>query len=543
MTVIAAAILFIGVGASLAFGAARHSGVQPNNTVFYQASTSGSVIEGENDGSGVAVNGIVGTTAGSIGMLGFATSLTNADLAMEGLAWGPSSVGLYGQGLHNTDTTHPTIGLLGTSTSGIGVEGESLVANTSGVEGLSNDGTTAGQLGVGGEWGVHGALNTTTGFAAAVDGEPATTGTFSGGTFGLGALLGATDKPAYGVIGGGSLYGILGGGAATGASTSAFSSGVEGYDPGNSSFPDYNNGVLATSNYGIGLLAVAGGTSQSFRPTSFSTGLWVDGGNTGTSSSYAVGEEIEGADASTDELYIYNDGDARHVVALPVGTDVLRGSGPTGSFFFDGAGNESITGLITTGGVCNGGCAPPHSVGGRRMVTYAAQTTEPTVEDYGEAQLVNGVAHVALESRFASKIDGTRSYLVFLTPEDDNRGLYVTNRTPRGFMVREAQGGRSSIGFMYRIVAKPFGVDAARLPMVDMPGAPAQSEMPHGRPPHYLDPYHALVQRVGKAQADRLVAQYLRRIQDAQMQQQLGPHVDSRGYLHLGSTVVRPPTP
>jgi hypothetical protein len=38
-----------------------------------------------------------------------------------------------------------------------------------------------------------------------------------------------------------------------------------------------------------------------------------------------------------------------------------------------------------------------------------------------------------------------------------------------GFAVRESHGGRSTLSFSYRIVAKPFGSREPRLPMVSLP--------------------------------------------------------------------------
>jgi hypothetical protein len=55
---------------------------------------------------------------------------------------------------------------------------------------------------------------------------------------------------------------------------------------------------------------------------------------------------------------------------------------------------------------------------------------------------------------------------VFLSPEGESKGLYVTGKTSEGFTVMEVAGGRSTIPFGYRITAKPYGGTAARLPMV-----------------------------------------------------------------------------
>ena len=58
---------------------------------------------------------------------------------------------------------------------------------------------------------------------------------------------------------------------------------------------------------------------------------------------------------------------------------------------------------------------------------------------------------------------------MFLTPLGDSQGLYVTNRTPTSFEVREQNGGKSNISFGYRIVAKSAGSDTARMPIVTIP--------------------------------------------------------------------------
>lgn len=106
---------------------------------------------------------------------------------------------------------------------------------------------------------------------------------------------------------------------------------------------------------------------------------------------------------------------------------------------------------------------------GARVDTYTPQIAQPSLEDFGEAQLTGGVASVSLDPRFAAAIDHTMRYYVTLTPEGDCRGLFVARRGNAGFEVRELQGGRSSIAFTYRIVAKPLGENSARLPLSTLP--------------------------------------------------------------------------
>ena len=129
-----------------------------------------------------------------------------------------------------------------------------------------------------------------------------------------------------------------------------------------------------------------------------------------------------------------------------------------------GNGNVTIAGLLYTQGSCHIGCLEGQKRV-RAVDEYSPVETEPTIEDTGEATLFDGRADVAFDPKFANVIDSSSPYIVTITPEGDSRGLYVANRSAGGFTVRESQGGRSTIGFAYRIVAKRFGVSAARLPM------------------------------------------------------------------------------
>lgn len=111
-----------------------------------------------------------------------------------------------------------------------------------------------------------------------------------------------------------------------------------------------------------------------------------------------------------------------------------------------------------------------HTSSGQTVKTYSSQAAQPTLEDTGEAQLVDGMARVALDPSFAATIDRS-NYIVFVTPEGMTRGvLCITQRTPNGFAVQENMGGRSSVPFAYRIVAKPYGSTSPRLPAASAPG-------------------------------------------------------------------------
>jgi len=117
----------------------------------------------------------------------------------------------------------------------------------------------------------------------------------------------------------------------------------------------------------------------------------------------------------------------------------------------------------------------PHKDGSLRRV-YCMESTETYFEDFGEADLVGGSATVRIDDDFSS-IVRTNRYHVFITAYGDSGHLYVTNRTPRGFDVREHGTTRTNLRFAYRIVAPRGDVPEVRLERS------AKPEAPKGPPP------------------------------------------------------------
>jgi hypothetical protein len=96
--------------------------------------------------------------------------------------------------------------------------------------------------------------------------------------------------------------------------------------------------------------------------------------------------------------------------------------------------------------------ALPHPDGSQRLL-YAPLSPESWYEDFGRGELVEGRGRVEFDPDFAAILgidDG--HYHVFLTPEGDSNGLYVSSRSPTAFEVHEQQGGTSSLTFSYRVV-------------------------------------------------------------------------------------------
>lgn len=111
--------------------------------------------------------------------------------------------------------------------------------------------------------------------------------------------------------------------------------------------------------------------------------------------------------------------------------------------------------------------------GGRSVGTFSAQSAQASIEDTGTARLSGGVGRVRFDPGFLQAIDAGAGYQVFLTPDGETRGcLFIAQKFQGGFVVRESQGGRSSISFDYRIVARPAGATGVRLPELHLPKFP-----------------------------------------------------------------------
>ena len=99
----------------------------------------------------------------------------------------------------------------------------------------------------------------------------------------------------------------------------------------------------------------------------------------------------------------------------------------------------------------------------RKVALYAVESPENWFEDFGSGQLSNGIATIKLEPTFAQTVNLSVDYHVFLTPNGDSKGLYISRKTATSFEVRESGSGRSTLAFDYRIVARRKGYETIRL--------------------------------------------------------------------------------
>lgn len=386
--------------------------IQPVRAAIEAAMTcSGSspCLQWTNSGSGNAVQGI-----------------SNSGNALDGRTKFKSAGKTTGKaGVLGEDTSTSgslDTGVLGTSINGTGVTGTS--TNLNGIEGFTagNASGVYGQSSAAGGFGVAGRNTSSThnnnGAAVLADGNTASDGIHA-------FAYGSNDNAIY-------------------AFSASGSSLLANQGPNNSA-PELSLEDTSSGQPNPFILATGPNSHDAFEVTD--VGMLVGG--------FIQIQPASGIDAFVLEAGSVNTGEAVMQVYDHNFNELM---------FLSDQGNMNISGHLTTGSDCSSGC----DVAGKRvrsLTEYAPRETVPTMEDLGEGQLTDGRAVVALDPKFASVIDQHANYLVFLTPEGDCRGLYVAQKTPTAFTVRELQGGRSTLQFDYRIVAKPYGDNAPRLPM------------------------------------------------------------------------------
>jgi hypothetical protein len=255
-----------------------------------------------------------------------------------------------------------------------------------------------------------------------------------------------------------------------------YGAGVYGLSTGGQAIVGYNDAVKETGNFtsqaalygfsqaGPGLVAysIGGHSPDGYTSDRHAAlgGVSVEGSGLSVFSSRSAGAKI-GNGSRYDTLYLSDDYTSGKNYAIQVYTPAADAN----ALLLDNSGNLTIAGTFLAKNGTRTQTQNPRS----DRLTYAAQSTQATVEDVGSAELVDGHASVALAADFRETIDGSSVYAVFLTPYGDNRGLYVAQRTAAGFVVRESQGGQATLAFDYRIVARQYGAATGRLPHAPAP--------------------------------------------------------------------------
>jgi len=196
--------------------------------------------------------------------------------------------------------------------------------------------------------------------------------------------------------------------------------------------------------YGQNISESGAGSTCSSNFIACQAGVWGDGGTTSFNS--AVLGTVDDGFAG---FFVNNSSGPAALVAWnegSTGAPFFAGNLANGtSCFVDSSGNINCTGAKNA--------VVPIDGGARTVALSAIESPMNWFEDFGSAQLVNGVAVVPLDPEFIQTVNSELDYKVFPVPNGDCKGLYITHKTATSFEVRELGGGTSSVAFDYRITA------------------------------------------------------------------------------------------
>lgn len=119
--------------------------------------------------------------------------------------------------------------------------------------------------------------------------------------------------------------------------------------------------------------------------------------------------------------------------------------------YLAGANSSGIYGLVSNG---TKSTVVKDQAGENRLL-FCTEAPEVLFQDFGTGELVNGTAHIDLEGLLTKviRVDAKHPMKVFIQLEGECNGVYVTNKSARGFDVKELQGGKSNVPFTWQIVA------------------------------------------------------------------------------------------
>ncbi|MGR4064343.1 MAG: hypothetical protein ACLQPV_02710 [Vulcanimicrobiaceae bacterium] len=369
---------------------------------------------------------------------GIAASASGAPGSIPGPL--PEPLVALGKANLSPNLTAPIINDSGSYTNGVIIAGTNTV-NGYGVEGIT-DGSGSGLYGHSGStsatsYGVYGFSPG----GAGVYGYNSRSGSGVLGVSTTGPGVRGASPNADGVLGTTTFASGEGGAA----------NGVEG-DDNSTDKGNANAGVLGNSTYGIG---VYGNSSNGWGVEGYSSSAVGLFGETQSAVACTNTSEWAFCPAASPALSLSAPGQS----ASPRGMEIIATNGSQPVMSLDAYGNMVLLGsLVVDGDISYGSldgqscdqlpgtCVTPQLSSGRSAPARS-------VERVGEAQLVEGRAFVALDASLAKAMDPSQSYHVFVTPEGDCNGLYVTGKTGTGFTVRELHRGTATLAFDYRIVA------------------------------------------------------------------------------------------
>lgn len=97
-------------------------------------------------------------------------------------------------------------------------------------------------------------------------------------------------------------------------------------------------------------------------------------------------------------------------------------------------------------------------------VLYTSVSTDVTIQTCGYATLADGMANIAFDQAFADAVSSESPVVVTVTPTGNSNGVYLSDVSRNGFIVKENNNGKSAITVSYIAIGKRAGYEHPVLP-------------------------------------------------------------------------------
>lgn len=301
-------------------------------------------------------------------------------------------------------------------------------------------------------------------------------------------VYGQGSGGGYGVYGNSSQYGVFGQGGNVG---------VYGWDSTASGFAVLGNQRRSGSN---GISGIGGGINVTYIPA-VSVGVTASGDTIGL---YAKAKSAAvSSGAGTGIVGVGN--------GLGFYTTLGRGSGIAGTGLTIGVagfatnGNAGTALVPTAGGYFEDATTPTNvnayvaayngttsfkilgsgtvstivkDLNEKNVIMFSSESPEVLFQDYGTGKLQHGFAHIELDPIFVKNIfiSDKTPLRVFIQPEGDCKGVYITNKSRTGFDVYELDGGTSDISFTYSVIGNRADEPGSKYATIRFPEGPSFKE-------------------------------------------------------------------
>lgn len=233
-------------------------------------------------------------------------------------------------------------------------------------------------------------------------------------------------------------------------------------------------GIANSATTSVGIRAIAGGTTSYQDAEVNSIGLTT---NAPELAIYAYSENTTGERYSghfvsefDNDDNTYNEPRAQLAGFKPDGVGLIGNEMYYGGYFYSGgtlSGSYSYVGSRENTGTVGSPVWVNHKIIGNGVVStivkgenedvtmFAPESPEVLFTDCGMGTLRNGETYIQLDPILTKNIHVSTSkpLRVFVQLEGECNGVYVTNKTSKGFLVKELKNGNSNINFSWYVLA------------------------------------------------------------------------------------------